>query len=238
MRDEHSVCRNGEAVKRRVLLRRAVGSTQMTRRVRSILLTGFGPFPGHPHNASGELVRRLARTVTAEFENVHVVGDVLPVDWTAAPERLKTLIANSPPDIAIHFGISEFARGFVIEQTAYNETQETRDQFGAAPGACQLIAKARNTRTSSLPVKRIYNQLVQAGLPATLSHDPGRYLCNALLYHSLALSRRGGHRYAAGFIHIPAELANDAIQAGAADGVMTAAQADRGGLAIVRACLR
>ena len=48
------------------------------------------------------------------------------------------------------------------------------------------------------------------GLRVELSSDAGRYLCNAALFRSLSLAARGKGARLAGFVHIPAALA-DAI---------------------------
>ena len=45
-----------------------------------------------------------------------------------------------------------------------------------------------------------------AGLPAHLSSDAGRYLCNAVLFHALTLHAGSRMPGQAGFIHIPEDL--------------------------------
>jgi pyroglutamyl-peptidase len=55
--------------------------------------------------------------------------------------------------------------------------------------------------------------LLIAGIPARLSDDAGRYLCNATLFHLLA---RAG-KLPCGFIHVPStpEMVADALRKGA-----------------------
>jgi pyroglutamyl-peptidase len=61
-------------------------------------------------------------------------------------------------------------------------------------------------RRATLPVQRALEALRSAGYPAELSSDPGRYICNAILFHSLRHAARALPRTRTGFIHIPATL--------------------------------
>jgi pyroglutamyl-peptidase len=204
-----------------------------------LVLTGFGPFPGVRHNASTILVERLAKEARHDFPSCHIEAHVLPVDWTRAPTRLSNLLAKSKPDVAIHFGVSHRAEGFVLEQKAYNEADVIADQAGSEPQSVCVIDGGRITRASTLPIKRIEARLLKAGLPVSLSTDPGRYLCNAVLYHSLAHARQGDQRFRSGFIHIPQGLCGsgpnkrDPMRGCALDWDSALV----GGLEILRACV-
>ena len=180
----------------------------MTNPKRTVLLTGFGPFPGVETNASGELVRRLARAARKRHPGLSVHSAVLPVEWQAAPRRLEHLIARHKPDIALHFGVSHRARGFVIETLAANDAIGTPDAAGEAAIGPELDPGGPRSRRVTLPAARIAKRLVKAGHPATLSNDAGRYLCNALLYHALTYAGGHGVPKLVGFIHLPETIAD------------------------------
>ncbi len=171
-----------------------------------VLLTGFGPFPGVAHNASAIFATRLAKTAARTFEGATFDAHVLPVAWATAPKVLTNRVAEIKPDIAIHFGVSARAKGFVLECTAANAIAAIEDDCGKKPVADCVIAGGRATRRSTLPMARIHARLRAANLPVKLSDDAGRYLCNAILYHSIAASRATPHTYRTGFIHIPSSL--------------------------------
>jgi pyroglutamyl-peptidase len=57
---------------------------------------------------------------------------------------------------------------------------------------------------ATLPAALLVRQLGLAGIPASLSRDAGRYLCNATLYGSLLHGRSLPHPPRVGFVHIPA----------------------------------
>lgn len=171
-----------------------------------VLLTGFGPFPGVERNASAELALTLARMGGERHLDVRFVADVVPVDWRHAPLRICALVSQHRPAVSLHFGVSTRATGFVIEAYAYNATRHMPDENGQIAGSIDLVSGDRPRRSATLPVRRIVRDLRAAGFPAELSSDPGRYLCNAVLYHSLRQATRTQPRLRAGFVHIPATL--------------------------------
>jgi pyroglutamyl-peptidase len=200
----------------------------------ALLITGFGPYPGYPSNASGLLAERLAEAAARRFPAYRIRAATLPTEWAAGPDRLAQLTDEIRPAIALHFGISRRAKGFVIETRARNVAAPTRDASGALPPDACVLRTGPDMITSTWPAGRIVARLRRLGLPAALSHDAGRYLCNAILYHSLAAADRaasgGGSRR--GFVHIPPTL----------DEGMHRCQLDwngavAGGLEIVAACL-
>ena len=200
----------------------------------SILLTGFGPFPGVTRNVSADLVQALAQLAGDRHRHLAVIADVLPVDWHEAPDRLSTLLRQHQPGLVLHFGVSQRASGFVIERHAYNVAKPLPDGAGRLAASTQLVAGDRARRTATLPVRRLVETLQRAGYPAELSSDPGRYLCNAVLYHSLRLAARAAPRTRAGFVHIPAAL--DPIS-DAEPALIGWGDAVSGGLEIIDSCL-
>ena len=171
-----------------------------------VLLTGFGRFPGVARNASADLASELAHRASLRHSHLRFVADVLPVDWREAPVRLTELLNRHRPAVALHFGVSARATGFVIETHAYNVTKDIPDECGLLAARDNLIAGDRPRRSATIPVRGIVRALHAAGYPAELSSDPGRYLCNAVLFHSLRYASRVVPRMRSGFIHIPATL--------------------------------
>ena len=174
----------------------------------NVLITGFGPFPGVPVNATMRLLPELARAAPRLFPDVRFVAEVLPTEWTTGPRRLERLLAEVAPDLALHFGVSSRARGFEIEQRARNACAATPDASGALPTGAAIRDGGAEHLPAILPVRHIVARLRQLGIPAFVSRDAGTYLCNAALYHSLVCAKDGdasGRRV--GFVHIPATLA-------------------------------
>jgi pyroglutamyl-peptidase len=168
-----------------------------------ILVTGFGPFPGMPFNASGALVHALGETPPRGIPEPRLITAVLPTDWRLALQQMRGIIAQARPHVLTHFGVSARARGFAIETRAFNETCMRTDCAGCPPPGRAIRRNVPAILPATLPAMRLVQRLRMAGIPAQLSDDAGRYLCNAVMFESLWLAETGGIA-SAGFIHIPA----------------------------------
>lgn len=204
-----------------------------------VLITGFGPFPGVPVNATMRLVPMLAEAVPSVFPGVLCEELLLATEWDTAPARVaEALRERGAPDLVLHFGVSSRARGFEIEKRARNACQMSADAAGALPSARHLADGGQHFLPSTLPVAHVVARLKARGIPAYASRDAGAYLCNAVLYRSLQ-AQRGHGIQRLGFIHIPASLAKPGEPSRGRTGAcpLTWSQALAGGLEIVAASL-
>ena len=64
----------------------------------TILLTGFGPFPGAPSNPTGVLVQRLAYLRRPALADVRLVPHVFSTSYRAVDSDLPHLLADLKPD--------------------------------------------------------------------------------------------------------------------------------------------
>lgn len=174
----------------------------MTRVRHTLLLTGFGPFPGVPDNATARLVPALAIASRAHFPDWQVEHAILPTEWDNGLRSLHHLLAELAPAIALHFGVSQHANGFQIETRARCAASALPDSCGQLPSPHGIFAIDDNL-TSTFPADAIVSRLAANGLPVSLSEDAGSYLCNAALHTSLAHARVSGHRSVRGFVHVP-----------------------------------
>ena len=208
-----------------------------------VLITGFGPFPSVPVNATMTLVPRLARAAKVLFPGIRFECAILPTEWDAAPQQVDKLVSRLNPDIVLHFGVSRRARGFEIERRGRNVRALSPDACGVIPNDARINARGPELRASRLPVAEIVVRLRQRGIAAFQSWNAGTYLCNATLFRTLA-SKRTQH-VQTGFVHVPAELTPPGTSAAASNGgartspgcPLTWAEAETGGLEILAACL-
>ena len=178
----------------------------MHARRQTILLTGFGPFPGIPANASAELVNRMTQVAPSRITGFKVHSAVLPTLWRDGPRMLVELLEKMQPVLTLHFGVSSRTDGFAIEMRCRNQCSASPDAAGLNPPDACVLHNGPPSLASTLPVHHIVARLRRLGLPARISHDPGAYLCNTLLYHSLLHASRSVRPVRAGFIHIPDAL--------------------------------
>ncbi len=160
---------------------------------------------------------------------------MLSTEWHGGTHRLIELLHATTPVVALHFGVSRKASGFVIETRGYNEHSAVADACGVTPraGNC-LVHEAPATLSAKLPASLIAHRLRHRGLPVEISRDAGRYLCNAALYHSLEVARRQNGIERAGFIHLPLSIDERQHVGGSR---LTMPRAVIGGLEIIGACL-
>lgn len=214
--------------------RRSIQPAQQT-----ILITGFGPFPGISDNATARLVPRLAAAASARWPSLRILCEVLPTEWLVAPPRVAEMLVRHRPVLALHFGVAKEAQGFEIELQGRNRCRLAPDNAGVVPAAERLLENGADAHCSNLPVDRILARLNGLGLPARASNDAGGYLCNALLYHSMRHVDGASQATLAGFVHVPACLSGTEF-----DGTdpppscpLTWDQAVRGGLEIIDVAL-
>lgn len=165
--------------------------------MKTILVTAFEPFGGDGINPTELILSRLP----GELEGVHISKLLLPVEFMRAPELALKEIGRLSPAAVIMLGQAGGRSAVTPETTAYN-LMEARipDNAGYEPHGTEAAPGGEAEIPASLPAERIVEAIRALGLPAELSHDPGRYVCNALMY-SVLRSLRGS--IPAGFIHVP-----------------------------------
>jgi pyroglutamyl-peptidase len=170
---------------------------------RRLLVTGFGPFPGCAHNPTSWLMSELANAPPALPYGMALETAILPTEWDRAWLSLAARLARLQPCAVIAFGVSARARGFCLERFAYNEACEHEDAAGNRHGAGALSQEGPAWRAASLPVDDLVGVMRAGGLRAEVSTDPGRYICNAVLYRLLGWAEQCPWPVRAGFVHVP-----------------------------------
>lgn len=187
-----------------------------------ILLTGFSSFPGAPVNPTQNLVEAAQAGALGLSRDIDLNAVLLPTEYSYVTKQLPSLLAQTAPDIAVHFGLSQKAGGFTLERFARNEIDTSReDASGYFPDRDLIDSGGCRQALTGLPIDDIERVLEDMNLPVAFSDDAGGYVCNYLFY----LVRQEdllNHCAMSGFIHIPllegqadAETADDMNGAGA-----------------------
>jgi pyroglutamyl-peptidase len=165
-----------------------------------VLVTGFQPFPADAwhDNVSGVAVTALD---VGAVHDAQVMKLILPVEYDRAAGEVTDAIARCNPDIVISFG--QGGDAIALEEVAYN-LQDTGEVAGGVPdnrgvvrAAVPIDGAAPATRDTRLPLDAIEQALVALGESPQHSRDPGRYICNNVMFADLGTDKR------AGFIHLP-----------------------------------
>jgi pyroglutamyl-peptidase len=169
-----------------------------------VLIAGFGPFPGAARNPSADLARALGRARRSALAGVRIHTVVLPTSYAAVERELARLIAKLDPDAILLFGLAGRSDRLRVETRAVNAASSIH------PDAARFVPKSRALRRSAprelfvhAPVRRLLAAARGAGVPARLSRDAGRYVCNASLFLCLDTVRKRKRPPLVTFIHIP-----------------------------------
>jgi len=168
----------------------------------TILVTGFGPFPGAPFNPTALLVHRLARLRRPALVGLQIVPHVFATSYAAVDRELPTLIATHRPDALLMFGLATRAKTLRIETRARNAFALMPDVAGTAPRG-RAIAAGLPHRAMPAPARPLHAAVRAARVPAVLSRDAGRYLCNYLCWQATVAARTPGGPRLAAFVHVP-----------------------------------
>jgi pyroglutamyl-peptidase len=167
----------------------------------TVLITGFGPFPGAPFNPSAKLAERLARRRRPAFADMTRLPYVFATSYAAVDRDLAKLSACSP-DIVLMFGLAARTRHLRIEMRARNALSVILpDAGGHQPQARAIVRGMPPARTGQSPFARLLHAARVSRTPCRLSRDAGRYLCNYAYWR--ALDRAGEAGPLVQFVHIP-----------------------------------
>lgn len=169
----------------------------------TLLVTGFGPFPGWERNPTPAMVR----AVTAlRLPGVRIVGHVFNTVYAEVERHLPDLIAKHRPDAVLLFGLAGRTGHVRIEKHAHNvTTRRVPDASGVFHRSTDIVADGPWRVPTAFATGPLAESLRRAGLHARLSHSAGEYLCNFSYWLALeAVARRETKR--ALFVHVPLPL--------------------------------
>jgi pyroglutamyl-peptidase len=167
----------------------------------TVLITGFGRFPGAPFNPSGPLALALARRRRPAFAGIRRPVHIFETSYAAVDRDLPKLIARHKPDIVLMFGLAARTPFLRVEMRARNTMSILfPDVSGFRPDG-RAIARGKPDGHGRAPFARLLSAARATGTRSRLSRDAGRYLCNYVYFRALEASRSG--TLLAQFIHIP-----------------------------------
>jgi len=165
------------------------------------LLIGFGPFPGAPFNPSAALVKALARRRRPVLAEIVCTTHVFATAYAAVDHDLPRLFALKP-DIILMVGFAGRRRQLCIETRARNAVSVLLpDASGYRPQRGVIVPGGQAALRGAAPFADLLGALRRIPIPARVSRDAGRYLCNYAYWR--ALERARGGQPLVQFVHIP-----------------------------------
>lgn len=168
---------------------------------KTILLTGFEPFPGVEENPSQLVVESFSGT---ELPGVNLVSAILPVTYEGGEERIRGLIRQHRPDIALLTGVAGKTDPIRLERVALNlDDTDTPDNSGLVRKGRLILPDGPPAFFSNHPLIELEAALVGAGIPVKISNHAGAYLCNHVFYTARHEVDTLGLATKVGFMHVP-----------------------------------
>ncbi|MFF7633312.1 pyroglutamyl-peptidase I [Kitasatospora sp. NPDC008050] len=166
-----------------------------------VLLTGFEPFDGATRNPSWEAVRLVAADAP---DGLEVTPLRLSCVFGQAVDELRAAVRATDPELVVCVGQAHGRPDISVERIAVNiDDARIPDNAGRRPVDEPVVAGGPAAYFATLPVKACVAAVREAGVPASLSHSAGTFVCNHVFYalmHLIAVERpttRGG------FVHLP-----------------------------------
>ncbi len=162
--------------------------------MKSLILTGFGPYSHFSTNLSGEIVKRFS----FRDDNFSIVKKIIQVSWKRSIRTYKELLfrLTSKQLLVILLGI-HLSNKFHIERLGWNfkfgKDIDNKFKFGL------VRVYSRPWIKTMLDLNKIYS-VIEDKTNISISHFAGYYLCNYLYYWALHLSNK---EYPVIFIHVP-----------------------------------
>ncbi|MCJ7841040.1 pyroglutamyl-peptidase I [Lederbergia sp. NSJ-179] len=169
--------------------------------MKKVLLTGFDPFGTDVINPASEAIKQLNGLI---IENVELITVEVPTVFHRSREVVIQAIEFFQPDVVICVGQAGGRAQITPERIAINlDDARIADNEGQQPIDEPIIENGPAAYWSTLPVKRMVHQIRKMGIPASVSHTAGTFVCNHLFYGVMHYLSEHAPHIRGGFIHIP-----------------------------------
>lgn len=165
-----------------------------------VLVTGFDPFGGESMNPAYEAVKLMPDVIA----NHEIIKVEVPTVFGKSIETLDQAIAKNNPDIVVCVGQAGGRVGLTVERVAINEDDaRIPDNAKNQPIDTVIFEDGAPAYFSSLPIKKIVEDIKAASIPASVSNTAGTFVCNHLMYGLMYLIQNKYPNVRGGFVHVP-----------------------------------
>ncbi len=145
----------------------------------------------------------LPDAAASPLPGLSLVTCIIPVETGRASQMIREALDEVCPDDLVCLG--EAGRPSIcLEQVGYNERRFViPDNAGNMVEGQPVQPGAPPAYGSTLPLARMLEAMQATGVSTRLSDDPGRYLCNEVLFSALHYIAEQRLSTRAGFVHVP-----------------------------------
>jgi pyroglutamyl-peptidase len=169
--------------------------------MKSVLVTGFGPYGNERTNPTGDVVRLLDGKVV---KGHRVRGVRFNVSAREVSQKLPRIIDSLEPRLVLNLGLAPGRMDLNVERVAINIADfRIPDASGRRLVDTSIDPNGPAAYFATIPIKKVVRSLLSDGVPASISNTAGTFLCNYIMYTSLNHLAKNGLNAKAGFIHVP-----------------------------------
>ena len=169
---------------------------------RPILVTGFGPFRGHPVNSSWAAVQDMKDNHTIEHKGKQIpfVIREMPVVYNIVKTEIPKLWEEVKPRLCVHVGVAGRTQSIRLEKYARNVGYNSTDIHKKIPDNHICVHEGPDEICTPFNVEQICQRASEklTDIQFITSSDAGRYLCDFIYYTSLHLNQGPVL-----FVHVP-----------------------------------
>ncbi|RZN30090.1 pyroglutamyl-peptidase I [Bradyrhizobium sp. Leo121] len=169
----------------------------------SVLITGFGPFPGAPFNPTMPLVKRLTQLRRPAFDDVRLTSHIFHVAYDTVDRELPELIARVRPRALLMFGLASRTAHLRIETRVRNAVTTLVADAGRRRARKSSIVGGADATMFGPHTARLLRAALATGIDARASRDAGSYLCNYLSWRAIEAVEKTDRLRLAAFVHVP-----------------------------------
>lgn len=169
--------------------------------MKKILLTGFDPFGEEDINPATEVIKKFSGK---KIKDHQIKTLEIPTVYKKSIEKIKEEINKINTDIVISIGQAGGRTDISLERIAINiDDYRIEDNEGNKPVDKEINPQGENAYFSTLPIKKMVDEIKENGIPAEVSNSAGTFVCNHVMYGVLDYIKEKDLDIKAGFIHIP-----------------------------------
>ena len=169
-----------------------------------ILLTGFEPFGKYNENPTVDLIDEFDGM---GYKGHAIVGGILPVEFGNAAFRLYTMIQEMDPVLVLSLGLAASRKDLNVEIRGVNiMTAKNADGAGFTPQGQKIDEDGPEYQLierTGFRVSDVVSRMQADGIRAIISSDAGMYVCNDLIYRTVAALMKSNAPTKFGFVHMP-----------------------------------
>lgn len=166
--------------------------------MRKLLITGFEPFGGETTNPSFEVLK----LIPDQIKDFCLTKMQIPVVFDLSANTVIQKAEEISADVILCIGQAGGRDSVTPEMLGINlRYAGIPDNNGNEPRDEKISENGENAYFTTIPVRKISEEISKKGIPSKISYSAGAYVCNDVIYSLLA------HFYdtdvKVGFIHVP-----------------------------------